>query len=192
MTQFADKRYIYLAGKIDDDKEAIPYRTKVAPIFKQHGFYVLDPLRGNYINKTDTTRSNDEKVVRDLQDIERCSIVLALMMTGTKPSIGTPCEIMYAWERGKPVILITDSTYIANHMWIDMLCTHIFLLHSNTTFDEVIGKVVEHICHWYGESTENEIYSLNSINAKAYVQLPLLHTIDCPCAECEEHRQVSE
>jgi len=156
-----DKRYIYLAGKIKIGHDATEYRTKIAAKLRAHGLHALDPLRGKYQASGWSDLSPNEVVVRDLQDIERAHVVLAVMMKCGDTSFGTPCEIIYAWERRIPVILITNERYLADHFWTRSLCTHIFFIdeEKSQTFDSILESVVAHIGHWYGETLEHEIYN---------------------------------
>lgn len=156
-----NKRYLYAAGKIKIGHRATEYRTMVAEILQKHNIYVLDPLRGKYEMSDWTSLSDNEVVVRDLQDIERAHVVLAVMMKSKDSSFGTPCEIMYAWERRIPVILVTDEKYLAGHFWTRSLCSNIFLVDKDKddTFEKVLRQVTNHIGHWYGEDMEQEVYN---------------------------------
>ncbi|MFA7286949.1 MAG: nucleoside 2-deoxyribosyltransferase [Patescibacteria group bacterium] len=155
-----DKRYIYLAGKIKIGHGATSYRAAVAPLLRKHGIFALDPLRGKYGMTSWKSLSDNEVVVRDLQDIERAHVVLAVMMKCEDTSFGTPCEIMYAWERRIPVILITNERYLAEHFWAKSLCSNIFFVDevAGQTFDEVLMQAITHICAWYGAHIEEEVY----------------------------------
>ena len=164
-SSLVDKRYIYLAGKIKLGHGATEYRAKIAPKLREHGLHSLDPLRGKYNMPGWGVLSPNEVVIRDLQDIDRAHLLLAVMMKCNDSSFGTPCEIMYAWQRNKPVIMITDEPYLAKHFWTQSLCSNVFLVDysQGQTFDEVLNKAVEHICHWYGDKVEEEIYNAPKI-----------------------------
>lgn len=178
------KRYIYLAGKIKVGHGATEYRAKVAPILLEHGIYSLDPLRGKYAMADWSALSPTEVVVRDLQDIQRSHIVLAVMMKYEDTSFGTPCEIMYAWQRDIPIILITDERYLADHFWTKGLCSKIFFVdkENGQTFDKILLQVAEHIGHWYGREVEEEVYqnpqlTRNRSDNKLNV---------CECCDCDD------
>ena len=47
-----------------------------------------------------------EIVENDKADIDCCDYLLVMY---TKPSVGTSMEVLYAWERGKPVIVVDQS-----------------------------------------------------------------------------------
>jgi nucleoside 2-deoxyribosyltransferase len=153
---------VYLAGKIKLGHGATGYRGIVAPILRQYGIDSLDPLRGKYDMPSWASLNPNEVVVRDLQDIDRAHCVLAVMMKCKDSSFGTPCEIMYAWMRRIPVVMITDEPYLAEHFWPRSLCSHIILVDPNTdempTFDLALREAANHIGHWYGENIEEEVY----------------------------------
>jgi nucleoside 2-deoxyribosyltransferase len=157
-----DKRYLYAAGKIKIGHGASEYRAKIAPFLRKHGIHVLDPLRGKYdMPVWHGVLVPNEVVVRDLQDINRAHVLLAVMMKYEDTSFGTPCEVMYAWERRIPVIMITNERYLADHFWTKSLCSHIFFVDEDAgeTFDDVLMKAAEHIAHWYGTDVEQEVYN---------------------------------
>lgn len=171
----SDKRYIYLAGKIKLGHSATGYRSIIAPILRKHGIHSLDPLRGKYMLRSWQQLNSNEIVMRDLRDIERAHVVLAVMMKCKDSSFGTPCEIMYAWERRIPVIMITDEKYLAEHFWTRSLCSNIFIVNDEVgdTFDVVLAKVAEHIGTWYGVEIEKEIYEEPKIAQEK----------DCDCSD---------
>lgn len=182
-----NNRYCYLAGKIKLGHGATGYRSVVAPILRKFGIHSLDPLRGKYGMESWESLSDNEVVVRDLQDIERAHVVLAVMLKCKDSSFGTPCEIMYAWERRIPVIMITDEVYLANHFWTKSLCSNIFLVDeaNGDTFDEVLKKVARHIGHWYGFKVEQEVYD-NPVLAQESSYQPSFSCVGCNCGgECD-------
>ncbi len=198
-------RYIYLAGKIKIDHNATEYRAKIAPFLRKCGLYSLDPLRGKYAMKIWNVLAPNEVVVRDLQDIDRSNVVLAVMMKCDDASFGTPCEIMYAWSKHVPVILITNERYLVDHFWPQSLCSNIFFVdeENGQTFDEVLMQAAEHIAHWYGNDLEKEIYNSPQLLQKGQQNLPTypygrgyIGTTDsgkqeeCGCTNCNDRRKV--
>ena len=165
---YADKRYLYAAGKIKLGHGATEYRAKIAPILREFGIFTLDPLRGKYKMKTWGHLSPNEVVVRDLQDIDRAHVVLAVMMKSEETSFGTVCEVMYAWERRIPTILITNEAYLAKHFWTQSLCSSIFFVDEakGETFDDVLVKAAKHIGEWYGAAIEDEVYNEPTLKTK--------------------------
>ena len=122
---------IYVAGPIDDNNldKALEWRVEVHdwnPMPDE--VEVFDPLR-NKDTETIIARSfgANEIVIRDLEDIDKCDIVLANVpkSDSPKPLFGTPCEIMYAWLHRKPVVLVTDDPRLSNHYWVNCLCVKI-------------------------------------------------------------------
>jgi len=186
-----DKRYIYLAGKIKLGHGATGYRATVAPRLRDFGIHSLDPLRGKYTMKSWDTLDPNEVVVRDLQDIERAHIVLAVMMKYEDSSFGTPCEIMYAWERRIPVILITNERYLFDHFWPKSLCSHVFFVDeaAGNSFDGVLSQAVEHIGHWYGTTIEDEVYTDPQVAQEATVACANTAPIKCDVVDghCNTH-----
>jgi len=155
----SDKRYIYLAGKIKKGHGATVYRTYAAPRLRKYGLHSLDPLRGKWAMASWATLSPNEVVVRDLQDIDRAHVVLAVMAKCKDSSFGTPCEIMYAWMKRIPTVLLTDEEYLSKHFWPRALCSHIILIDGNKTFQQGLDEAIDHIGQWYGSDIEQEIYS---------------------------------
>jgi len=156
---YSNQRFCYLAGKIKLGHSATIYRAYVAPRLRKYGFYSLDPLRGKWAMPSWSSLSPNEVVVRDLQDIERAHVVLAVMMKCEDSSFGTPCEIMYAWERRIPTVLLTDEVYLSKHFWPRALCSHIIVVTAEKTFQQALDEAIDHIGSWYGDKIEDEIYS---------------------------------
>ncbi len=93
---------LYLAGPINgcSDDEANGWRSKVKLLHPN----VLDPMSRDYRGKE---AENCASIVEgDKRDIDSCD---ALLVYFEKPSVGTSMEVLYAWERQKPVILIDYS-----------------------------------------------------------------------------------
>lgn len=78
-----------------------------------------------------------EVVEKDKADIDACDIVLVNFI---KPSVGTSMEILYAWERGKTVLLVAPQ-HNGISPWL--------LYHSHKVFlalDEAIASINETVC----------------------------------------------
>jgi hypothetical protein len=85
-----------------------------------------------------------EVVEKDKADIDDCDIVLVNFI---KPSVGTSMEILYAWERGKTVLLVTPQ-YNGISPWL--------LYHSHKVFlalDDAIASINEAVCGESGSET---------------------------------------
>lgn len=66
-----------------------------------------------------------EIVENDKADIDQCDVLLVMF---TKPSVGTSMEILYAHERGKRIIIVSDQTAVLSP-WL--------LYHSHGRFNSV-------------------------------------------------------
>jgi len=93
---------IYLAGPINGctDSECNDWRTEIKRLHAN----CLDPMARDYRGRE---QENCEGIVRgDKEDINACDVVIVWY---ERPSVGTSMEVLYAWERGKPVIIIDRS-----------------------------------------------------------------------------------
>jgi nucleoside 2-deoxyribosyltransferase len=93
---------IYLAGPINGctDEQANGWRSRVKALHAD----CLDPMSRDYRGKE--SDSVAEIVEGDKSDIDQCDAVLVYF---ERPSVGTSMEVLYAWERKKPVIVIDHS-----------------------------------------------------------------------------------
>lgn len=66
-----------------------------------------------------------EVVENDKADIDDCDI---LLVNYIKPSVGTSMEILYAWERGKQVVLVAPR---------DIVLSPWLLYHSHRVFSDM-------------------------------------------------------
>jgi nucleoside 2-deoxyribosyltransferase len=92
---------MYLAGAINGraDAECRDWREEAKRIFKVWRF--LDPMARDYRGRE--AESVKEIVEGDKADIDASDV---LVVRYDKPSVGTSMEIIYAWERGKPVFVV--------------------------------------------------------------------------------------
>lgn len=123
---------IYLAGPIIDENivDAINWRNEVKRWADLRGdIKIISPLEGKKVGEiTNRVFTANEIVSRDLTDIDRSDMVLAYISKDLPPNylmFGTPCEIMYAWKQGIPVVLVTDSHRLTIHYWTNVLCVRI-------------------------------------------------------------------
>jgi hypothetical protein len=95
---------IYLAGAINGctDEECIDWREYVKS--KVGAENTLDPMRRDYRGK-EMERVN-EIVEGDKADIESST---HLMVNFEKASVGTSMEILFAWEKDLPIIVVTPK-----------------------------------------------------------------------------------
>ena len=101
---------VYLAGAIHhvSPEEAIGWRKVAREALEAAGFKVFDPTDGKNlgipgINTTYYTPA--EIVEKDKAMIDRSDYVLMEIARTVIPYHGTSMECLYAWERGKPVIV---------------------------------------------------------------------------------------
>jgi nucleoside 2-deoxyribosyltransferase len=99
---------IYLAGPIFqcEDSECIDWREEVKSQLK--GYQIIDPMERDYRGVTD---ENYKKIVEeDKYLIDSCDIIL---VNHLKPSVGTSMEILYAWERKKQILIISENSNLS-------------------------------------------------------------------------------
>ena len=94
----------YLAGPINGctDDEAVNWRERSKVLLG----YVncVDPMVRDYRGKEDSHYR--EIVLKDLEDIDGCDVVLANCWT---PSVGTSMELWYAHSNGIPIVAIVPE-----------------------------------------------------------------------------------
>jgi nucleoside 2-deoxyribosyltransferase len=103
-----EKMKVYLAGPIfqSEDHECIDWRKDAK--CKLNGHQILDPMERDYRG---VTNENFTKIVEeDKGFIDNSNI---LLVNFSKPSVGTSMEILYAWEREKHIVIISESTDIS-------------------------------------------------------------------------------
>jgi nucleoside 2-deoxyribosyltransferase len=90
---------VYLAGPINGctDKECRDWRETVKARLPD----TLDPMRRDYRGKEH--EAVDEIVELDKIDVTNSDV---LLVNFDKPSVGTSMEILYAWERGKLIVVV--------------------------------------------------------------------------------------
>lgn len=138
---------IYLSGKISPGASSTYYRKDAAQKLRDAGFHTLDPMRGKQKQGTKWSDLNPAELVqRDIQDVLRSKVVLAVIMTdGRKQSFGTPCEISAAWWNHIPIVMVTNDKTLAKHPWVTQLCSRVF-----NNVDEAIDYIID----YYGASED--------------------------------------
>lgn len=91
---------VYLAGPINGCTDAEMFDWREDMEARLYGLEILSPADRDYRGKED--ESVQEIVEADKADIDASDIVIAYC---PKPSVGTSMEVLYAWERGKYVIV---------------------------------------------------------------------------------------
>jgi len=123
---------IYLASPIFNIEEEESNKwKKIVKLKLKNNFIIIDP-----IEHFDYKKNKDEQYLIhcDKLNIQRSDIILANCW---QPSFGTPMEILYAWERKKPVFIIFPHDNI--HPWIKYHSTKIF-----KNVDDAIISIKEH------------------------------------------------
>lgn len=116
---------VYLCGPINGctDEEARDWRETIKASLPD----TLDPMRRDYRDKE--SENYREIVELDKRDIEACGVVL---VNYDKPSVGTSMEVLWAWLKETPVIVVCRKETVISP-WLRYHSTKI--VHS---FDEAI------------------------------------------------------
>lgn len=146
-TMYGRNGCIYLSGKISPGASSTYYRKNAAQKLRDAGFHTLDPMRGKQKKITKWSELNPAELVqRDIQDVLRSKVVLAVIMAdGRKQSFGTPCEISTAWWNHIPVVIVTDDKTLAKHPWVKQLCSRVF---------KDVDTALDYIIDYYGEAED--------------------------------------
>ncbi len=99
-------KVVYLAGPISGctDAEAFDWRCDMTARLRIAGHDVVSPMSRDYRGHED--ERVDEIVIGDKADIDASHVVIAFC---PKPSVGTSMEILYAWERGRRVVIFAPE-----------------------------------------------------------------------------------
>lgn len=122
---------IYLCGPINGctDEECVDWREMVKTAWLGE---TLDPMRRDFRQREDAAAR--EIVEKDKRDIDACD---ALLVNHPKPSVGTAMEILYAWERGKAIVVVAPRD-MAISPWLRYHATKI--VHS---FEDALACLEE-------------------------------------------------
>ena len=95
---------IYLCGPINGctDEEANDWRTAVKASWSGD---CLDPKRRDY-------RGKEAEAFREIVELDKIDVASSdvILVNYDKPSVGTSMEVLYAWQIGKPVIVVCRSS----------------------------------------------------------------------------------
>jgi len=124
---------VYLSGPIKDttDEEACGWRNEAQEVLHSGGIKTINPMRRDY--RDDPVKYLPGLVEDDKIDIELCDIVL---VNFSRPSVGTSMEILYAWEHGKNVVVVSPEW--TKDAWLVYHSRHIY-----RTLDEAYDKIYE-------------------------------------------------
>jgi nucleoside 2-deoxyribosyltransferase len=144
---------IYLAGYIQGKviEECISWRKKLRQHYdnwkgenKRYPINWIDPLNGeNFLEiSPDGLKGSlppHTIVHKDYKSIEICDLVIVNMDTfeQQRPLIGTICELAWAWDKHKPIIMITDDHIYKNHPFLEY-----FTSWYVSSVDELIEKKI--------------------------------------------------
>lgn len=91
---------IYLCGPINGctDEECKDWREFVKSRWEGP---TLDPMRRDY-------RGREDESVREIVELDKIDVANSdvILVNYDRPSVGTSMEILYAWERGKMVVVV--------------------------------------------------------------------------------------
>lgn len=126
---------VYLAGPMAGctDEEMMGWRKQATVILGQE--MVLDPTVRDYRGIWETPGQLKFLVEADKGEIDEADVVLAFC---PKPSYGTVMEILYAWERGKAVVVILPPGAL-NSPWL-RYHSHIIL----ATVEEACNNILSY------------------------------------------------
>jgi nucleoside 2-deoxyribosyltransferase len=96
---------VYLCGPINgrSDDDCRVWREAAKSALPD----TLDPMRRDYRGREAEAEAVDEIVELDKIDVCACD---ALLVYFDRPSVGTSMEMLFAWERGKLVVLVDRSS----------------------------------------------------------------------------------
>lgn len=119
------KKYatIYLCGPIHGRSDSACKRWRAIATAMWPG-EVLDPMRRDARGRMSEPGVAKEVVEADKRDIDQSAGLLVWFDT---PSVGTAMEILYAYEQGKPIVVINASPQ-ENHqasLWLQYHATEI-------------------------------------------------------------------
>ncbi len=120
---------VYLCGPINGctDEECRDWREMA----KLHLPDTLDPMRRDY-------RGKEQDSVREIVELDKIDVTNSdvILVNFDKPSVGTSMELLYAWERGKMVVVVHKAGVVLSP-WL--------VYHSHyrfTSFDEALTFIM--------------------------------------------------
>ena len=152
---------VYLAGYIQGAKieECIAWRKQIRDYYKVRDWPItfLDPLNGkeiNTISKDGLTSHVAPNAIlhRDFKSVMDCDIVVVNMDTfgEDRPLTGTICELAWAWEHHKPILMITGEPKYLRHP---------FLLNFSSMIFPTVEKLLEDKgINYFFKGTVNAVY----------------------------------
>ena len=121
---------VYLCGPINgcSDEECKDWREYVKT--KIGAQNTLDPMRRDY-------RGKELEAYREIVELDKIDVAASdvILVNYDKPSVGTSMEILYAWQIGKPIIVVCKQDTVISP-WM-RYHSH-FIVNS---FEEAIAKI---------------------------------------------------
>lgn len=142
------KPTIYLAGPITgrNEDEANDWRKEVTHLLKMYSITGISPLRcepiqgDRYLANTPDPRFGTVRAIssKNVFDVQQCDLTLAYMPKEFNPSYGTVIELAWAYDMGKPTILVTDDPKLKEHPVINV-CARWLLDDLDAAIDVIKG-----------------------------------------------------
>lgn len=124
------KAIIYLCGPVNGctDAEANDWRSAVKAKWGEHN--CVDPMKRDY-------RGKEAEAFREIVELDKVEVASCdvLLVNYDKPSVGSSMEILYAWERGKRVVVVRRPNTVISP-WLRYHAHH--LTHS---FDAALAYI---------------------------------------------------
>ena len=142
---------VYVAGLISTDRpDSLAWRQHIAEqarLWNKHQIHVLlsdrrvvilDPLRGkeDLVNQThdggitSTASTSKDIMRRDYRDVVSSDVLLVHLddFGSSRPMVGTPMELGWAWEHHKPVVAVAskDNYLFRNYPMVAEAVSHYF------------------------------------------------------------------
>lgn len=122
---------VYLGGPITGQTwdEAAAWRAQAGHQLMRAGWKFLDPMRGEqeqfgFANDQalpSTFAGDREAALRDLFDIDRCEVMLVNLEGASRISVGTMCELGYAYGKNKYTITVLPDDNPHEHLFVHSL-----------------------------------------------------------------------
>jgi hypothetical protein len=151
-----DRMKIYLAGYIQGSviDQCVAWRKKLREVYdnwngKQYPLTFLDPLNGEDFAEISPDGLKGVMpphfiVHKDYKCVQDCDIVVVNMdrFGQERPLTGTICELAWAWQQHKPIIMITDEDQYKFHPFLEYFTSWIV-----PSVDELIKQKIINQCY---------------------------------------------
>ena len=128
---------VYLAGPIKglSFDDSVNWRAQAEKVLGEVGIGTLNPMRfKDYLKDEQNLQeiypnhhlSTSKSIVsRDTHDIRRVDIVLANFVGAQSVSIGTSCEVGYAYALGVPIVTALEPGSLHDHCFIREMSSYV-------------------------------------------------------------------